>query len=581
MQRNDTRKAFETIKSMGKKMYTPRLKVIKDETGNTLTETEDILNRWKEYCEKMYEKEDDNEETIAGITSEMRNYEDADLEPMRSEVEAAIKKLKDGKSPGCDNLPAELIKAGGDGSVDVYHALCTKIWRTKTWPKDWKRAVFLPLPKKGDLQLCSNYRTISLISHASKIMLMVLMTRMRSKLENEVSRCQAGFRSGRGTRDHIFNLQQLIRKCIEVQHELRISFIDYSKAFDCVKHEHLWRTLEDLGFGGHLIELIKSLYVGQESAVRIEGGISKWFEVQRGVRQGCILSPYLFNAYTEKIMRDVMSDERSDKFDGLKINGEVVADLRYADDTALLSDSKDGLETLLQTVKDYSDEKGLKLNVKKTKIMDIKGSGAPSDVKIDGEAVERVESFEYLGAKITNDGDCVNEVKRRLAIASRKLVATEGLWSGTCNEIKLKLLNTCIFSVALYGCEAWTVSKNIANRLEGFANKCYRKLLNVKWTEKRTNESIHAELKVKPGLLMRMVKSRKLRYFGHLKRHESLEKVILEGKVSGKRGVGHPRRKWTDDVADWLGVDIAAAGMLALNRGKFRTAVRAATSHPG
>ena len=103
--------------------------------------------------------------------------DDEDLEPLKSEVEWAIKKLRDRKSPGCDNLPGELIKAGGEGCVDVYHVLCKNIWHRKQWPKDWKRGVFLPLPKKGDLQLCSKYRTISLISHASKIMLTIIMSR--------------------------------------------------------------------------------------------------------------------------------------------------------------------------------------------------------------------------------------------------------------------------------------------------------------------------------------------------------------------------------------------------------------------
>ena len=146
----------------------------------------------------------------------------------------------------------------------MYWTLWKKIWRSGIWPLDWKRAVFIPLPKKGDPQECSNYRTISLISHASKILLKIIMKRIRNKLEIEVSRAQAGFRKGRGTRDHILNLKLLIQKCREFNSELRICFIDYSEAFDCVSHRLLWTTLTKLGFDCKIISLIRNLYDGQE-----------------------------------------------------------------------------------------------------------------------------------------------------------------------------------------------------------------------------------------------------------------------------------------------------------------------------
>ena len=131
-----------------------------------------------------------------------------------------------------------MIKASGDEGVEVYHKLCTKIWKSEQWPSDWKRAIFITLPKKGDLLMCSNYRTISLISHASKILLNVLLKRMKNKLEKEVNNTQAGFRKNRGTRDHISNLRMIIQKYREINASLHTCFIDYSKAFDCVNHEN-------------------------------------------------------------------------------------------------------------------------------------------------------------------------------------------------------------------------------------------------------------------------------------------------------------------------------------------------------
>ena len=163
---------------------------------------------------------------------------------------------------GCDNIHAEMIKASGDEGVEVYHKLCTKIRKSEQWPSDWKRAIFITLPKKGDLLMCSNYRTISLISHASKIILNVLLKRMENKLEEEVSNTQAGFRKNRGTRDHIFNLRMIIQKYREINASLHTCFIDYSKAFDCVNHEQMLQTLKEMNFNRKLINLIRSLYEG-------------------------------------------------------------------------------------------------------------------------------------------------------------------------------------------------------------------------------------------------------------------------------------------------------------------------------
>ena len=145
MRRNDSRSMFEEIKSMIQS-FKPRLGVIKDETGMTLTESDDILERWKQYCESMFKKEE-TEEVDMDEGRERTEPED-ELEPLRSEVEWAIKSLKDGKSPGTDNITAELIRASGEAGVDIYHTLCKKIWKSGTWPIDWKRAILIPIPKR-------------------------------------------------------------------------------------------------------------------------------------------------------------------------------------------------------------------------------------------------------------------------------------------------------------------------------------------------------------------------------------------------------------------------------------------------
>ena len=142
--------------------------------------------------------------------------------------------------------------------------------------------------KKGNLKECSNHRTISLISHASKVLLRIIINRMKSKLEQEISTMQAGFREGRGTRDQIVNIRNIMEKCKIHRLPLYMVFIDYSKAFDCVSHNGMWETMKKMGFPKHLIDLACKMYEDQESAVRTSSGDTEWFAIGRGLRQGCI-----------------------------------------------------------------------------------------------------------------------------------------------------------------------------------------------------------------------------------------------------------------------------------------------------
>ena len=159
-------------------------------------------------------------------------------------------------------------------------------------------SVFIPIPKKGNPKECSNYYTIALISHPSKVMLKILQARLQQYLNRELPDVQAGFRKGRGTRDQIANIHCIAKKQ-ESSRKTCFCFIDYAKAFDCVDHNKLWKILKELGIPDHLICLQRNLYIGQEAAVRTGHGKTDWFQVGKGVCQGCILSPCLINLYAE------------------------------------------------------------------------------------------------------------------------------------------------------------------------------------------------------------------------------------------------------------------------------------------
>ena len=183
----------------------------------------------------------------------------------------------------------------------------------------------------------------------------------------------------------------------------------YAKAFDCVDHNKLWEILKDMGIPDHLTYLLRNLYTGQEATVRAGHGTTDRFQIGKGVRQGCILSPCLFNFYAEYIMRNAGLEEAQA---GIKIAGRNIKNLRYADDTTLMAESEE-LKSLLMKVKEETEKDGLMLNIQKTKIM---ASGPITSWQIDGETVETVSDFIFLHSKITADGDCSHEIKRCLLL---------------------------------------------------------------------------------------------------------------------------------------------------------------------
>ena len=179
---------------------------------------------------------------------------------------------------------------------------------------------------------------------------------------------QAGFRKGRGTRDQIANIHWIIEKAREFHKNIYFCFIDYAKAFDCVDHNKLWKIPQEMGIADHLTCLLRNLYAGQEATVRTGHGTTDWFQIGKGVCQGCILSPCLFNLYAEYIMRNAGLEETLENT-GIKIAGRNINNLRYADDTTLMAESEEELKSLLMKVKEESETVASKLNIQKTKIM--------------------------------------------------------------------------------------------------------------------------------------------------------------------------------------------------------------------
>ena len=496
-----------------------------------------MLTRWSEYIEDLFE---DSREEKCNINKEMDGPS-----ILKEEVESAIRKMKLGKATGPDNIPVEIILALEDLGIDIVTNLLNSIYNSGEIPEDLLKSVFITLPKSPGATECELHRTISLMSHLTKILLRVLMNRIRKSLRPEISRTQFGFVPDKGTRNAIFTLSMLMERCIEVQRDLYICFIDYSKAFDKVRHDELFNILEELDIDGKDLRIIKNLYWKQKAAVRIEGECSEFKYIKRGVRQGCVMSPDLFNIYSETILRNL-----EDK-PGIRLNGENINNIRYADDTALIAGSEKELQSLLDTVVTESERKGLFLNVKKTECMVVskKGVNPTCTLKSKGETIKQVQKFKYLGYIITSEGRCNTEIKRRIAIAKDSFSKLNPIFKNNNISIdtKVRVLKAYVWSILLYGCESWTISNELKKKLEAAEMWFIRRMLKISWTEKKTNDAVLEEARLRRSL-MKTIRKRQMQFLGHLYRHKGLEHLALTGKIEGKKSRGRQRITYLNNL---------------------------------
>ena len=265
-----------------------------------------------------------------------------------------------------------------------------------------------------------------------------------------------------------------------------------------------------MGIPDHLTCLLRNLYAHQEARVRTRHGTTNWFQIGQGVCQGCTLSPCLFNLYAEYIMRNARLDEAQA---GIKIARRNISNLKYTDDSTLMTESEE-LKCLLMKVKEESEKLGLKINIQKAKIMI---SDPITSWQIDGETVEMVRDFIFLGSKITADGDCSHEIKRCLLLGRKPMINLDNKLKSRDITLltKVCLVKAKVFPVAMYGCDSWTVKKDEHRRIDAFELWCWRRLLRVPWAARRSNQSILKEISPKYSLEGLMLKL-KLQYFGHL-----------------------------------------------------------------
>lgn len=579
-----------------------------DEDGNTCSTPQQMHERWRRHFTKILNiMSQFNEDQLKEARQRPVRSQMADL-PTREELEDAIGKMKNGKAAGQSGILPEMIKAAicTDDFTDILLDLVQSVWKEGKVPKDWVDAVLIPIPKKGDLKNCDNWRGIALLDVIGKVIARLLQERLQELAEEVLPESQCGFRKGRSCADMIFVVRQLVEKSLEHKTKSFFTFIDLKKAYDSVPRRALWIALQKLGVPEVVVNLIRSFHTDMKAKIRLDGELLEEISVENGLRQGCCMAPVLFNLYTTLLIEHwregldgtdgvgVVVKHKYDKklFRRYTRNAAEIklTDCLFADDGALLASSREGAERAAVEYQNASANFGLTVSIQKTKHLVTGREVRESDknpIVVDGGEIESVQQFQYLGSVISASGTVDVDIERRIAQASRAFGALRKavfLDKNLKLSTKRKVYQACILSVLLYGSECWTLLKRHTRKLDVFHHRCIRIILGISNHEQWSKHITMREIRRKWGdddTASTKVAQRRLQWLGHLARmpDSRVPKSVLFGWLCKPRPRCGPKKRWRDVIRQDLKVieveeDKWYDEAITSSRAKWRTLYR-------
>ena len=438
-----------------------------------------------------------------------------------------------------------MLKADLNTSVKVLTDLFKDIWEREVIPQDWDKGLIVKLPKKGNLQNCDNWRGITLLSVPSKAFCRILLDRIDAAIDRMLRQEQAGFRRGRSCIDQIFALRNIIEQCVEWNTPLHINFIDFRKAFDSLHRDTLWKIVRAYGVPPKLVTLIGLFYRHFECSVIVSGEPSTWFTVESGVRQGCTISPILFLIAIDWVMRNTIDRPRGIQWTLFS----QLEDLDFADDLAVLAPKHIHLQEKTDRLNKFAQQVGLNINAPKTQVMCINAT-PDAPITVNGHALDYAEEFTYLGSLVSKDNSAQKDIRARLGKAQGAFARLHSIWKSKQYSLrtKVRLYNSNVKSVLLYGSECWRVTSHDMKKVEAFHNGCLRKLCRIFWPEKISNAHLYKKTKCNSVVLE--IKRRRFKWLGHVLRmdQDRIPKIALRWTPPGKRKQGRPKNTWRRTV---------------------------------
>ena len=530
---------YQITKTLSGKYSKPQVTVT-DKEGQVIYGEEAQADRWKEHFSELLNRPAPvNPPNILPARTDLP----IGIEPPSAkEIEDSIRKLNSGKAAGPDEIPPEALKANAGLSAEMLQPLFEKMWKEGQFPKEWKEGHLIKLPKKGDLSQCGNYRGITLLSIPGKVFARILLDRIKEAVDRRMREEQAGFRKGRSTRDQIATLRIILEQSNEWNSPLLVNFIDYEKAFDSVDRDTLWKILRHYGVPIHIVNLIREMYQGTNCRVIHDGQLGESFDVKTGVRQGCLLSPFLFILALDWLMKETTGGRRN----GIQWTlWTQLDDLDYADDIALMSHTKEQMQAKTTELDSLSKSVGLRIHPGKTKLLRTATTNE-EPIELEGNNLEDVDSFCYLGSILDKRGGTEADIKARISKAQISFKSLNNIWKAKEISVKTKLriFNSNVKSVLMYGCETWATTKSCTKRLQTFINKCLRRLLRIRWTDRIRNEEVWERAQHVP--VDKEIGRRRWKWIGHtLRKPESnIARKALDWNPQGKRHRGRPKESW-------------------------------------